>query len=292
MYHFPQGFLEARHQDLDTPQASIKVRTVREDFKNREAYIVPAYYVFIPLKGQKVFYLTGSEVSVDPGQVLLIRKGACLTCDVTRLDQGVFEAVMFLMDEKFIAEVLKKYALATPAPGQEAALCRLETTPFFQACVESLMPYFMQTAPAREHLIRLKMEELLLNLLEGPQLAEVLSVIGDAAIQDREPYLEHVESWIQDAQTIEQMAAAVHQSPTAFKNNFKRLFGLPPAQYLQERRLERAYQQVLTSPDSMTQIALANGFESPSHFTQVFRRRFGLTPGQLKKAKLDPRLSA
>lgn len=291
MYHFPQDFsAEACRNDLDADSASILLRAVSETFSNREAYIVPAYYLFIPLKGQKIFYEAGSEQSVESGQILLIRKGACVTCDVSRLDDGAFEAVMFLMDENFIESVLKKYTIAVPGTLPERSFCRLEVSPFFKGCIESLLPYFMARTPRHEALIRLKMEELLLNLFESGDSAEateILGVIGHAADSGRGAYQPFLEQWIKEPVTIEQMATSLHQSPTAFKQSFKRLFGLPPAQYLQEKRLERAYQQVLMSQQNMTEIALNTGFESLSHFIQVFRRRYGLTPGQLKKSKLN-----
>jgi AraC-like DNA-binding protein len=289
LYHFPAGFQAAAcRNDLDAESASILLRTVHETFKNREAYVISSYYLFIVLKGKKIFDVTAgpdqaSRVAVEPGQALLIRKGACLTCEIDRLDQGAFEAVMFLMDEAFLAGVLKKYAIGLPqAAAAQRSLCRVEVSPFFQACIESLLPYFMQRSPRHQALIQLKMEELLLNLLESGPLGELLSVLGDAVISRRSRYLDAIERWIETSVTIETMAASLHQSPTAFKTEFKQLFGQPPAQYLQEKRLERAHRLIETSDDSITQIALACGFESPSHFTQVFRRRYGHTPGQLR----------
>lgn len=288
MYHFPEGFsTQACRNDLDADSASILLRAVSETFSNREAYIVPAYYLFIPLKGQKIFYEAGAEQTVEAGQLLLIRKGACVTCDVSRLDDGSFEAVMFLMDEAFIESVLKKYTISVPENLTERNLCHLQLSPFFKSCIESLLPYFISRSPRHEALIRLKMEELLLNLFESGEATEILSVIGHAAVSGRTAYQAFLEQWITEPVTIEQMAASLHQSPTAFKQSFKRHFGQPPAHYLQEKRLERAYQQVLMSQQNMTQIALNTGFESLSHFIQVFRKRYGLTPGQLKKSKLN-----
>lgn len=291
MYHFPAGFqAESCRNDLDGDSASILLRTVHETFKNREAYVVSSYYLFIVLKGKKIFTVTANPaaeeaggISVEPGQALLIRKGARLTCEIDRLDEGSCEAVMFLMDEPFIAEVLKKYAIAVPqTPVPARNLSRMQISPFFQACVESLLPYFMQRAPRHEMLIRLKMEELLLNLFESGHIQDVLSVFADALLSRRQRYLALTESCIEKPLTIEQMAASLHQSPTAFKTEFKQLFGQPPAQYLQEKRLEHAHRLILTSDSPMTQIALATGFESQSHFTQVFRRRYNCTPSQLR----------
>lgn len=295
-FHFPEGFQQNRDYALQGESASISLRVLQKSFSNREAYLSPAYFLFFVLKGQKVFYEAEGQVSVEPGQFLLIRKNACLTCDVTRLDDGVFEAVMFLMEPQFIAEALKKYPLSQPATApQERNLCCLEITPALKGAVESLLPLFMSAQnPQRDAawqqqnqlLVRLKMEELLLHLLTYPDYLEpMLAVLGDASLPQRQLYLDLVQHCLAELLTVEAMAKQVGQSPTAFKQGFKDAFGKPPAQYLQEKRLEWAQQMLLMSEKNMTEIAMDTGFSSSSHFAQAFRKYYGQTPKAMRQTR-------
>ena len=70
----------------------------------------------------------------------------------------------------------------------------------------------------------------------------------------------------------------------------ERLFGkylnTSPKKYLMELRLERAQKLLLQTEASVTEVAMACGFESPGHFSRVYRSSFGVTPhGQ--KSKMD-----
>lgn len=62
----------------------------------------------------------------------------------------------------------------------------------------------------------------------------------------------------------------------------ERLFGkylnTTPKKYFMEMRLERARNLLIQSEASVTDVAMACGFESPGHFSRVYRTMFGTTP--------------
>lgn len=70
----------------------------------------------------------------------------------------------------------------------------------------------------------------------------------------------------------------------------ERLFGkylnASPKKYFMEMRLDRARNLLLQTEASVTDVALACGFENPGHFSRVYRTRFGVTPYQ-QKNKID-----
>ncbi|EBA17338.1 transcriptional regulator, AraC family protein [Roseobacter sp. SK209-2-6] len=69
----------------------------------------------------------------------------------------------------------------------------------------------------------------------------------------------------------------------------ERLFGkylnASPKKYFMEMRLERARNLLIQSESSVTEIALACGFESPGHFSRVYRAAFGIPP-VMQKGKI------
>lgn len=78
-------------------------------------------------------------------------------------------------------------------------------------------------------------------------------------------------------------------SPTVIAGNLgisarqlERLFGkylnTSPKKYYMEMRLERARHLLVQTEMSITEVAVACGFESPGHFSRVFRTAFGITP--------------
>jgi transcriptional regulator GlxA family with amidase domain len=70
----------------------------------------------------------------------------------------------------------------------------------------------------------------------------------------------------------------------------ERLFGkylnTTPKKYHVEMRLERARNLLVQTEASVTEIALACGFESPGHFSRVYRTSYGVTP-HMQRSKLS-----
>ncbi|MCP4819378.1 MAG: GlxA family transcriptional regulator [Shimia sp.] len=59
---------------------------------------------------------------------------------------------------------------------------------------------------------------------------------------------------------------------------FGRYLNCSPKKYLMDLRLNRARNLLVQTDQSVTEIALACGFESPGHFARVYRGKFGITP--------------
>jgi len=102
--------------------------------------------------------------------------------------------------------------------------------------------------------------------------------------------LRHVDSQPEAALDLGGLAALAHSSPFHFHRQFAALCGLPLARYVQRQRLRLlAALQPLEGGASVTEVALASGYESPEAFTRAFRRLFDMTPSQWRR---DPRSAA
>ena len=66
---------------------------------------------------------------------------------------------------------------------------------------------------------------------------------------------------------------------------FKGQMGAPPVQYLNAYRVERAKALLTNTDRSVTDIALAVGFDDPSYFARIFKRVLGVTPREYKGKK-------
>ena len=74
------------------------------------------------------------------------------------------------------------------------------------------------------------------------------------------------------------LSAVAQRSPAHFSRSFKRAFGEPPHAYVTKRRLERACHLMVTTSESLSQIALKAGFSDQSHFCRLFQRAHGQSP--------------
>ncbi|WP_445143355.1 helix-turn-helix domain-containing protein [Dyella sp. Tek66A03] len=83
--------------------------------------------------------------------------------------------------------------------------------------------------------------------------------------------------------TIGEISRECCLSPKHFARAFRRTFGVPPYQWLQERRVDRAQQLLRMNEMSLSNIAEACGFTSQSHFTRVFTTIVGASPGAWRR---------
>ncbi len=82
---------------------------------------------------------------------------------------------------------------------------------------------------------------------------------------------------------VEDLAGHLGYSGTWILKIFRNAVGVPPAQYLRRRRIEKAQSLLQDRKLSITDIAFRCGFSSSQHFSQVFRKYTGQTPRQSRK---------
>jgi AraC family transcriptional regulator len=81
------------------------------------------------------------------------------------------------------------------------------------------------------------------------------------------------------------LSAVARRSTSHFSRSFKQAFGEPPHAYVVRRRLQKACHLMLTSPASLSEIALTVGFSDQAHLCKQFRRAFGQRPSSWRRER-------
>ena len=63
----------------------------------------------------------------------------------------------------------------------------------------------------------------------------------------------------------------------------KSITGSSPVELLRTARLNRAYQMLMTTDKSVSEVAYAVGFSAPSYFTKCYKDEFGMLPGDTRE---------
>jgi AraC-like DNA-binding protein len=160
-----------------------------------------------------------------------------------------------------------QYSLAGPqasAAGTEAVLARLCETLF----IETLRRY-MTLLPAGQT-----------GWLAGARDAEVGRVL---ALMHQQP----AASW-----TIASLAHEVGISRAVLAERFREYLGEPPLAYLTRWRLQLGAQMLISTSQSVAQIASKVGYDSEPAFNRAFKRAFGNPPARYRnKTRPKPNLS-
>lgn len=96
--------------------------------------------------------------------------------------------------------------------------------------------------------------------------------------------LEFMESGYNQPLSLEEMSNSVDMSPKYFCRFFQEMTHRTPFDYLNYYRIERACYQLLTSDQSITEVAYNSGFNDLSYFIKTFKKYKGTTPKQYLKA--------
>ncbi len=95
--------------------------------------------------------------------------------------------------------------------------------------------------------------------------------------------LNHINEHLHEPLTVKDLAAKFSLSADHFSRVFQQKFGMRPSKYIQTVRIERSETLLLTTKNTLAQIAEKTGWESVSYYTRIFKKVTGKTPGQFRK---------
>ena len=82
----------------------------------------------------------------------------------------------------------------------------------------------------------------------------------------------YIESHITEDITMYDVASHVNISPFYFHKGFSILCGYSIAEYIRNRRMSLAGEELITSDITITELAMKYGYDSPDSFTKAFSR--------------------
>jgi AraC-like DNA-binding protein len=81
---------------------------------------------------------------------------------------------------------------------------------------------------------------------------------------------------------VENIAAAVHLSPSRLRYVMQHSLGQSPKQFLLSKRLLRAETLLQTSFMSIKEVMVSVGMNDPTNFSREFKKMFGLPPSEYR----------
>jgi AraC-type DNA-binding domain-containing proteins len=87
--------------------------------------------------------------------------------------------------------------------------------------------------------------------------------------------------------TLQDIADYFHISTSHLSHEFTKYFSISPINYLINRRLCEAKWKLISSNDSIEEIAFSLGYDNVNHFKNTFMKRTGCTPAKYRELYFD-----
>jgi AraC family transcriptional regulator len=95
---------------------------------------------------------------------------------------------------------------------------------------------------------------------------------------------DHIEEHLAGTIRLEDLARLARLSHSHFCRAFKESLGHPAHAYVMRRRVQRSQRLMLTTSESLSQIAAQCGMADQAHFCKLFRRLVGESPNAWRRA--------
>ena len=274
-------FLEKENKLNKLDNLSIcKYIQYEEDGFRKEVFISTNMLFFV-MHGTKVLHFKDKKVDVNLQDVLFLKSGDYVMSEI--LD-GYYEAILFMYDDTILLDFIKKYNLSFDDTFSfENNYFKIRKTSAFEIFQSSVISYLETNSSNQESIMRLKLEEAFLNILESESKESFKAFL--ASIYNNNLFKIKIEKEFKYDENILLFAKEFNITDLAFRNKFKESFGMTPKKWQNEKKLEKAKLMLETSDYNVTQVCQKCGFDNISWFVQAFKNEYGITPKQIKNNK-------
>jgi AraC-like DNA-binding protein/quercetin dioxygenase-like cupin family protein len=227
------------------------------------------------LKGQGVFYCNQRPLNVEEGSLVIIN-GNELHKGVSNTNAFDALVIIFEMD----------------AFSKEVANCNVIFQSLIQddETIKELLSLIYQEANDKnigyKLTMRGKIYELITYLLRNyvaQSLSEKENLKRIRNLTRLNTVIQYIQDNYSDTITNQELAELIHLSEFRFCHLFKESMGQSPLNYINEIRLKKAHHLLEQKVMTITEIAIAVGFQDYNNFGRLFRNYFGYSPSEVWK---------
>lgn len=237
------------------------------------------------LKGKILMKTPCGEYVLEAGDSLFAKRGSVIS--QTNVHEEFCELLVFMPDD-FIKTVIKKYnvPVAATVPCMPIdTITKLANDSLLTTYFQSLLSYFQQSVLPSDALLKLKFEELLLNIFAANNYSSLKFYFAEICRLASPSIKEIMEANFFSNFSLEEFARLCSRSLSTFKKEFGILYNTTPGKWLMEKRLAYSRYLLETTDNSIDEIHFESGFENRSHFDRVFKSKYGLSPSRFRHQK-------
>ena len=247
---------------------------------DKGTFFLEQHLLYVVLGGEVRLTCGKQTCVIRKNEMVLLRRAHSVSYEKQGDKQtGLFESLLFAITDELISDFLTQQHITIPQMTEELGVKVSPMSERLVAYCWSLSPYFNDPSQTNPGLLRLKVMELLYNVMDCSKN------IFRQMLQLRHPVKTDIHRVVEENYTspisLEELAYLSGRSLSSFKRDFQSIYGETPAKWIREKRLSKARQMLQASQMSIADVAYSLGFENPTHFSRIFKQQYGLSPSSL-----------
>lgn len=265
-----------------TPSPIAQVKILYADQPHPRVPVMYDPTIVILFQGRKIGYVGDTVFQYDAENYLLMTVPLPFECETVASAEQPLVGISICIDPQVLQTLLLDIgdddSVIRPCSGS----CGVNSAPFTEEMLCAVERLFdaMQTPRDARVLGPMIVKEITYHILCGEGGAALQALVNrHTHFSQIAKALRRIENHYADSLNVEQLAAEVNMSVSAFHHNFKGVTNTSPLQYLKSYRLHKARLMMLNDGVRAGVAAVRVGYESVSQFSREFKRYFGATPG-------------
>ncbi len=156
---------------------------------------------------------------------------------------------------------------------------------FVKECVEAMVKEKNSATPFSDMAIKglaYTLTAYLMRNYAAHEMTEKDTLHQRTKLKRAETILYYIQNHYHEKITSKTLSDLCYMNESHFCRFFKKNFGKAPLSYINEYRIEKACDLLLSTTKSITEIALSTGFEDINYFSRTFKKLKGVSPNQFR----------
>lgn len=198
-----------------------------------------------------------------------------------------------IMVINFHPDILKQiYAREVPAilqnlnvPISNQSIEHINSDILIEKYIDGLLFYFQHPNLVNDDILTLKLKEIILLLSQTANAPAVQTIFNQLFSPVTYTFKKIVESNIFSQLKIDALAAQHNLSISSFKREFFKNYNDTPANYIKNKRVQKAAELLIVSSQRIKEIAFQCGFNDVANFNKSFKEKYNISPSVYRQSQ-------
>lgn len=235
------------------------------------------------LEGNTIINSPTEQELVESEEVVLLKCGNYFS-DLVQSGKGdKYEILVFHLYPDVLREIYSHEIPAFMKPSENKSFIhKIAPNTLIKNFIQNLCIYFDNPELVSDELLKLKIKELILLLIQTRNAESIVSLFSDLfsprSLNIKDVVVTHLFSNL----SVDELANLANLSVSTFNRTFQAIFRDTPANYIKIKRLERARELLSMSLLTVREVAFRTCFNDVAHFSRSFKAVYNYSPTEYR----------